>query len=78
MKHWVELSHIKKIPEPSGKAYGHQKPVEEIMGKTFIDPPSMIDARWEQDTRHRCQGLGHHRRALRPLHGVGCPAHLGP
>ena len=43
MKHWVELSHIKKILEPSGKTYAHQKPVEEIMGKTFIDPPKMID-----------------------------------
>ena len=39
MKHWVELSHIRKILEPSGKTYAHHKTVEEILGKTFIEPP---------------------------------------
>ena len=43
MEHLVELTHIKKILGPSGKTYAHQKPVAEIMGKTFTDPPKMID-----------------------------------
>lgn len=30
----VELTHIKKILGPSGKTYGHQKPVEEILAGT--------------------------------------------
>jgi len=43
MKRWVKLSQIKEILQPYGKTYANQASVEEIMGKTFIDPPKMID-----------------------------------
>ena len=43
MKHWVTRSYITEILEPSGKTYANQAAVEEILGKTFIDPPSMVD-----------------------------------